>query len=59
MRLDLSVKNKYNTLAIGCAVARNVKAERIVSELEKCMQPLTMQKDFVKQLLKRAKYLPN
>jgi len=34
MRLDSSVKNKYPTLTIGYAVARNVKAERIVSELE-------------------------
>jgi hypothetical protein len=35
MSLDLSVKNKYPTLAIGYAVARNVKIERIMSELEK------------------------
>jgi DNA/RNA-binding domain of Phe-tRNA-synthetase-like protein len=35
MRLDSSVKNKYPTLTIGYAVARNVKIERIVSELEK------------------------
>jgi DNA/RNA-binding domain of Phe-tRNA-synthetase-like protein len=34
MRLDSSVKNKYPELTIGYAVARNVKVERIVSELE-------------------------
>jgi len=35
MKLDSSVKNKYPELTIGYAVARNVKVERIVSELEK------------------------
>lgn len=34
MRLDSSVKNKYPKLTIGYAVVRNVKIERIVSELE-------------------------
>ncbi|NIU83750.1 MAG: hypothetical protein GWN17_07575, partial [Candidatus Korarchaeota archaeon] len=34
MRLDSSVKSKYPELTIGYAVARNVKVERIVSELE-------------------------
>lgn len=35
MRLESSVKNKYPTSTIGYAVVRNVKIERIVSELEK------------------------
>jgi len=34
MKLDSAVKNKYPELTIGYAVLRNVKVERIVSELE-------------------------